>query len=113
MRLPHRITIQTPVETQNTYGEPEIRWQNLSTGVWASIEPLSGREYFTSRQMNAEIEARIRLRHRPDITAKMKVVHDNTCVCSSTATEEYLIESIINVGERNRELQLMCTRIIA
>jgi len=110
MRLRHRVTIQTPVETQNTYGEAETRWQNLATAVWADIEPLRGREYFAAKQINAEVEARIKIRYRNDMTAKMKLVHGPTCVCMSTATDEYLIDSIIDVGERHREMHLMCTR---
>ena len=110
LRLRHRVTIQEPVETQNSYGEPEIRWQNVSTGVWAAIEPLRGREYFAAKQINAEVEARISVRWRPDINPKMKVVHGPLCVCKCTATDEYLIDSVINVEEKNREIQLMCTR---
>lgn len=110
IKLRHRITLQQPIETQNTYGEPEIRWQNVSTGVWAEIEPLRGREYFAAKQINAEVEARIKIRYRNDLSAKMKLVHGPICVCMSTATEEYLIDSIIDLEERHRELHLMCTR---
>lgn len=110
MNLRHKVTIQTPVETQNTYGEPEVSWRNVATGVWAGIEPLRGREYFAAKQMNAEVEARISLRWRADVTPKMRLVHGPICVCKSTATDEYLIDTVINVNERNRELQVMCTR---
>ncbi len=99
-KLRHQVTIKKPVETQNTYGEPEVRWQDVAT-VWAQVEPLRGREYFAAKQMVSEVEARITIRYRSDVTAKMKV---------SKGTDDYLIETIINVMERNRELQLMCVR---
>lgn len=99
-KLRHRVTIQSPVETQNTYGEAEVRWQDVAT-VWAMVEPLRGREYFASKQMVSEIETRVVIRYMAGITAKMKIVH---------GADEYLIETIINVLERNRELQLMCKR---
>ncbi len=101
-KLRHQVTIKRPVETQNTYGEPEVRWQDVAT-VWAQVEPLRGREYFAAKQMVSEVEARITIRYRSDVTAKMKV---------SKGTDDYLIETIINVMERNRELQLMCVRFI-
>lgn len=101
-RLRHRVQIQAPVETQNTYGEAEVRWQTFAT-VWANIEPLRGREYFAARQAVSEVEAKVTIRYRAGVTAKQKVVY---------GTEEYLIESIINIGDRNREIQLMCTRFI-
>lgn len=99
-RLRHRVTIQKPVETQNTYGEAEVRWQDVAT-VWASVEPLRGREYLAAKQMVSEVEVRVVIRYMAGITAKMKVVH---------GSDEYLIETVINVMERDREIQLMCTR---
>jgi len=117
LRLRHLVTIQEPVETQDAYGSPTVRWQTVAGGVWASIEPLRGREYFAAKQINAEVEARIGLRYRNDLSPKMKILHGATssenptgCVCMSTAVDEYLIDSIINVNERNREMHLMCTR---
>ncbi len=99
-KLRHQVTIKKPIETQNAYGEPEVRWQDIAT-VWAQVEPLRGREYFASKQMVAEVEVRITIRYRSDVTAKMKI---------AKGTDDYLIETIINVMERNRELQLMCKR---
>lgn len=101
-KLRHRVTIRKPVETQNDYGEAEVRWQDVAT-VWAMISPLRGREYFAAKQAVSEIEARIVIRFMEGITAKMKIVH---------GSNEYEIETIINVMEANRELQLMCKRVM-
>lgn len=102
-KLRHKVDIQYPTETQNTYGEPEVTWTDLATGVWCQIQPLRGREFFESRQFNAEIDARIVMRHRSDVTAKMRIMH---------GSDEYYVDSVINVDERDREVQLMCTRSI-
>lgn len=102
-RLRHQVTIQTPIETKNDFGELVVTWSNISTGVWVGIEPLRGREFFASKQTNAEIETRVVMRYRPDMTAKMRILHGEN---------EYYVDTIINVEERNRELQLMCTRTI-
>jgi len=100
-RLRHAVILYAPVETQNTYGEPEVRWQKVAD-LWARIEPLQGREYFAAKQAVSEIEARLTIRYRSDVTAKMKITH---------GAIDYLIEAIINPEERNRELQLMCRRM--
>lgn len=99
-KLRHRVTIQKPVETQSGTGDPLVRWQDVAT-VWAMVEPLRGREFFAAKQMVSEVEVRVVIRYMAGITAKMKIVH---------GADEYLIETIINVLERDRELQLMCVR---
>lgn len=112
-KLRHRVTIQEPVETQNDYGEPEIRWQNVATAVQVSIEPLRGREYFTARQEVADVTVRIEMRYRSDISVKQKIVHGPVCACNTTLTEEFLIEAHLDIMERHRELHLMCRSFVA
>ena len=111
-KLRHRVTIQEPVETQNTYGEPEITWANVATAVQVSIEPLRGREFFTARQENADVTVRIEMRHRKDMSVKQKIIHGPTCACDTTATEEFLIESVIDIMERHKETHLMCQSFV-
>jgi SPP1 family predicted phage head-tail adaptor len=108
----HRVTIQMPVETQNDYGEPEVRWQTVHSGVWAFIGPLKGREFFASKQLTAEISARICIRYLSGVTAKMKIVHGPTCPCKVSEAQDYLIEEIINDEERYRSLSFMCSRFV-
>ena len=110
--LRHRVTIQEPVETQNTYGEPEIRWQNIATAVQCSIEPLRGREFFAARQENADVTVKIGMRYRKGISVKQKIIHGPVCACDTTHTEEFLIEAPLDIMERHRELQLMCQSFV-
>lgn len=100
--LRHRITIQQPVESSNTFGEVEKTWQDVAT-VWASIEPLRGREYFDSQQINAEVTTRIRIRYRPGIKPKMRVVYGERI---------FDIQSVIDVEERHKEIHLMCKEVM-
>lgn len=102
-RLRHKVDIQQPIEVQNAYGEAEVTWQDVVSGVWAGIEPLRGREFWAAKQFNSEIEARVIMRYRSDVTTKMRIKHGDN---------EYYIASMINPNERNQELQLMCTRSI-
>lgn len=47
--------------TPNTYGEPEERWQTFGS-VWASLEPLSGREFWQAQQTQADVTHRVVVR---------------------------------------------------
>ena len=96
--LRHRITIEAPVETQTTDGSIVTTWQAFAT-VWASIEPLIGREYFAQQREQAAVSHRIRMRCQSGITHKMRI---------AWGTRIFEIESVLNVGERNREIVLMC-----
>lgn len=71
--------------------------------VWASVEPLSGREYFLARQVNAEATVRVRIRYRAGITPRMRVKY------GSRSLE---IVSVIDPGERHEELHLMCKELV-
>lgn len=74
-RLRHRVSIQRKVQTQNpTTGAITETWQEVAK-VWAAIEPLSAREFIQSQAMQAQIVARIVIRHREDVDATMRVVH--------------------------------------
>jgi len=94
----HRITFQKPVETPNGHKGHTVSWQDLVT-VWASVEPLSGREYFYSHQIKAEITHRVKIRYREDITVKMRIKHRG---------RNLAIESILDKKERREELEILC-----
>lgn len=61
--LPHRITLQRPVTTQNSLGEEVPAWETVAT-VWARVDAISTREWVAASQTQTSITHRIRLRHR-------------------------------------------------
>lgn len=74
-KLRHRVELQSQVETQNpTTGEITVSWVTQHT-VWASIEPLSVRDFIQSDSKQSEITARIMIRYNADVTAKWRVKH--------------------------------------
>ena len=95
--LNFQITIQQPSISQ-TYGEPNITWSTFAL-VMAKIEPLSGREYFASKQIIDEQVFRFTIRWINNITTKMRILYDSNY---------YDIQDIINLKMRNKEIQLMC-----
>lgn len=73
--LRHRVTLQRPGLSQDPQtGEPVPGWQDVAL-VWASIEPLSAREFIAAQAGQSEITARIVIRHRAGVLPTMRVVH--------------------------------------
>ena len=101
--LRQRITIQQKTITRDTYGAAVETWAALAT-VWAAVEPMSGREYFQSQQINAEVTTRIRIRHRSDVDSTMRVVF---------GASTYDIQAVIEPETNKRELQLMCREVVS
>ena len=102
-RLRHRVTIQDYTESQNTFGEVTKNWTDYAT-VWAAVEPVKGREFWESQQINAEITTKVTLRYLAGVKPKMRILHD---------TRIFEIDSVINVDERNRELQLLVKEMVS
>lgn len=94
----HRITFQKPLETPDGHKGHTVKWQDLIT-VWASVESLSGREYFYAHQIKAEVTHRVKTRYRTDITVKMRIKHRERMLG---------IESIIDLKERRETLEILC-----
>ncbi len=97
-RLNQKITIEQVTESRTGSGAVQETWNAFAT-VWASVEPLNGREYFQAQQETATVTTRIRIRYLAGVTPKMRVNYDNRI---------FDIESVIDVNERHRELVLMC-----
>ena len=76
-RLDTRITIEQPSESQDAYGEVDQTWSTLAT-VWAEVYPMSGSESFKGQQVFAEDVLVFRIRHRSDVTRKMRIDHGGT-----------------------------------
>lgn len=102
-RLRHRVTLQSATTSQDAYGAPVETWSDQAT-VWAAVEPLSGREFFTVQAERAELSHRIRIRHRADVTPSWRVSYDS---------RTFDIETVVNVMERDRELHLMCREVVS
>lgn len=72
-KLRHRVTIQQPGTTRDPdTGESVPGWVDVAT-VWASVEPLSAREFIAAGATQSSVSARIVMRHRDDVTAGMRI----------------------------------------
>jgi len=102
-KLRHRVTIQNKVTLPDGYGGVTSTWQDVAT-VWASVEPLNGRELYAAQQVKAELTHRIRIRYMSGIKPEMRIVFDN---------RSFDIEAIIDPEERHESLELLCSEVVA
>lgn len=101
-QLRHTITIQQRDKTV-VRGAQSSTWNDVYAGVAASVQPLRGREVLISRQEHADLTHRVMLRYLDGITPKMRVVYGARIL---------EIQSAINAGERNAELELLCVEVL-
>lgn len=64
--LRHRLTILRPVQARNSRQEMITTWQSWRT-VWGSVLPEDGREYYRTKQENAELHGLIGIRYLPGL----------------------------------------------
>lgn len=74
-RLNRRCVLQAPGTTQDELGQPIPGWTDVAT-MWADIRMKSGLEAIKAGAPVSTVQASIRIRYRPGITAGMRVVHN-------------------------------------
>lgn len=101
-KLRHKICIETKATMRNSLGEEVVTWTPFLY-AWASIEPLSGREFFLAQQTQASVDHKINLRYQPGIRPEMRV---------SWGERMFDITAVLNKEERNTELMLYVSESI-
>lgn len=104
-KLRHRITFQKYSDIQNDYGEIIKKdWLDVIT-VWASVNPISAKEFFAAEKMNSEVSHKIYMRY-------IRVLHITPNMRIKFGERYFeLIGPPINYQERNVELQLLCKEL--
>ena len=100
-KLRNLVQLQRATVTTDSHGDQVKAWSTLAE-VWASIEPLSGREFLQASQVTSDVTVRIRLRGRSDLSLTPK---DRVTFGART----FDIRHVIDWGGRGVETQLMCT----
>lgn len=104
--LRNLIVIEEQIQERNSLGEIKPFWQEF-VQAWASVEPLRGREFMEARQINADIDVRIRARYQPGVRTDMRVKWDD----GGTIRYFRITAPPIVAWERKREMQLMCKEV--
>ena len=74
-KLRHKVLIQYPLTTQDpNTGAMIVEWTDVAS-VWASVEPLSAREFIAAGAEQSEVSGKVIMRRRDDINATMRIVY--------------------------------------
>ena len=101
-RLRKRITIREKKVTRDEYGA-EVPTRVIFASLWASVEPLVGREYLESKQVQSEVSHKVKCRYLAGITPSMEVW---------LGVRIFTVQSVINIHERGAEMVLMCKELV-
>jgi SPP1 family predicted phage head-tail adaptor len=101
--LNHRVVIEQPVDSQDASGKVTRTWAKVCE-VWANVRPVTGSEAFRAQAVSATYSSVVEIRYRSGITPKMRVVYGERTLN---------IESVENVEEANRQLNLKCTEKVS
>ena len=96
------INIKQRVGSCNSFGEPVDTWETIYSNIWASKEPLLGREYFSAEATQSQVEVKFRTYYFDGVKNEMRVECDG---------EMFEILSAINVKSLNRELLMYCKKV--
>ena len=97
--LRHRVEILEKVVSRDSFGAEVVSWATAAV-VWASVEPIRGREYIEAKQGQVEVSHRVVMRWREGVSAEMRLR-----IAGGRMLE---IESVIDPVERGERLELMC-----
>ncbi len=71
-KLDQQITIQRPVEA-NFDGDVRETWETVYADIWASVEPLSGREFRAAGEPRAELTHTVQIRYRTGLDSRCRI----------------------------------------
>jgi len=97
--LRQRVNIQARSATVDAFGQESETWATVAT-VWASVEPLSGRELLTAQQVQGETTHRVRMRYQAGVTTSTRLLFN---------LRPFDVRSVINKNEAGVSLELLCT----
>jgi SPP1 family predicted phage head-tail adaptor len=100
-RLSSKIEFQRSTESANTFGEMIQTWNTLFT-CWAAVEPLKGMERFSAMQVQSDVDVRVTARWCKELSTL------NTKDQVKYGNKLYDIKAVLNIGERDTELHVMC-----
>lgn len=99
--LRHRVTIQERVANE-TNGADAPYYRSIQS-VYASVEPLSGRELFNAQQVQAQTTHLVRVRANSEVQPKRRFLFGD---------RKLNIDSVANNEERGVYMDCMCSEWI-
>ena len=94
--MKQRITIQRYTATNDTYEQPRKIWTDLKT-VWADVQPLTGKEFWSAEAANSDVQGKMFIRHYPTLHTTDRILMDERI---------FEILSLIHLKEEKRITQI-------
>lgn len=115
-RLRHRGTFQKPgPRIDDGAAGGSAPYVNVAE-VYASIEPLTGRELFQAGQFDPRLSHRVGTRYIQGVKPSWRFVYGDVNKLNSDNESErprvFDIKSVADIEERHRELELMCEELV-
>ena len=101
-KLRHEVAIQELVETEPGDGTVDTTYLTVDT-VWASVQPLRGKELMEAQQTTGRATHRVIMRSYPALTIKHRLLF---------GTRIFGIESVQHVDERAIETHAMVVEAV-
>lgn len=104
--LHERVELQSNTQAdapRDAVGGNVPNWVAVAV-VWARVQPMSVGEQYRRHQMQANANWKVTIRHRADLSPKMRVVW---------GTRQFEVKGVTNADERKRFLDLACEELSA
>lgn len=115
-RLTRKIAIQRKSVTFGLDGEEVEAWSDLSANRWASVDPVSGDEAFSTPEIGAKQQVEFQVRWSSaiaDLNPKDRIIYPLVPVTSPETpvpdTSIYDITAVHEIG-RHRGMRIIATR---
>lgn len=96
--LRRRVTIEQPLLTTADGGGQTVAWSPVAT-VFAEVRASTGREQLTADALTGTVTHKIRMRHRADVTADMRITWNGRI---------FNIRAVLDPDDRRRWLVCIC-----
>lgn len=108
--LRHRLVFLDPVETKSsTTGQTTVEYTDTVASVHGQITPVQGSKPMADLQLRAETSHLIACRWFEGATTRTRIRHQR-----GTGSERWFeILSILNVGERDRDMQVQARELVS
>jgi SPP1 family predicted phage head-tail adaptor len=109
-RLRKRLRLQRRAAGTDPEGTPTDDWTDVG-GIWADVEPASGRERMMAAQAQIQLSHGVRIRYRPDVARAVPITgsgtghHMRLLLNGNRVLDIHLIDDI---DEAHRQLELVC-----
>ena len=98
-----RLTVEESVEARTPDGGVLEVWQHKQL-IWARVQGLRGRELFSAQQVNPQTSHKLTIRRVSGLTSQHRLR-------SLDGSRIFNIESVIDIDDRHKHMELICTEV--